>query len=178
VNNPPVEHLDVLIVGAGLSGIGAAVHLQNEAPTKKFAIIEGRDNLGGTWDLFRYPGIRSDSDMYTLGYGFKPWTKERAIASGESILDYLWETVSENDLKCHIKFGHQVRRAEWSSESSLWTVQLDHLGETLTITVSYRISRDANVSRGPSSIPSTGLPISTTPTRTWSWSDRARLPSR
>jgi cation diffusion facilitator CzcD-associated flavoprotein CzcO len=137
VSKSLVEHLDVLIVGAGLSGIGAAVHLQNEAPTKKFAIIEGRDNLGGTWDLFRYPGIRSDSDMYTLGYGFKPWTKERAIASGDSILDYLWETVSEHDLKRHIKFGHQVRRAEWSSDSSLWTVQIDHLGETMTITCSF-----------------------------------------
>ncbi len=137
MSNPLVEHLDVLIVGAGLSGIGAAVHLQNEAPTKKFAIIEGRDNLGGTWDLFRYPGIRSDSDMYTLGYGFKPWTKERAIASGDSILDYLWETVSEHDLKRHIRFGRQVRHAEWSSEAGLWTVQIDHLGETVSITCNF-----------------------------------------
>lgn len=132
-----VEHLDVLIVGAGLSGIGAAVHLQEKAPNKNFAIIEARDNLGGTWDLFRYPGIRSDSDMYTLGYGFKPWTKERAIASGDSILDYLWETVSEHDLKRHIKFGYQVRRAEWSSEAAVWTVHIDHLGESLSITCNF-----------------------------------------
>ncbi len=137
MSKPGIEHFDVLIVGAGLSGIGAAVHLQKGAPDKRFAIIEGRDNLGGTWDLFRYPGIRSDSDMYTLGYGFKPWTKERAIASGDSILDYLWETVSEHDLKRHITFGHQVRRAEWSSETARWTIQVDHLGETLTITAGF-----------------------------------------
>ncbi|TCN53379.1 cation diffusion facilitator CzcD-associated flavoprotein CzcO [Rhodococcus sp. SMB37] len=131
------EHLDVLIVGAGLSGIGAAVHLKKESPNQKLAIIEGRDNLGGTWDLFRYPGIRSDSDMYTLGYGFKPWTKERAIANGESILDYLWETVSENELKQHIRFGHHVRRAEWSSEAQVWTVTVVHLGETFDITCKF-----------------------------------------
>jgi cation diffusion facilitator CzcD-associated flavoprotein CzcO len=137
VTKPGIEHLDVLIVGAGLSGIGAAVHLQKESPNQKFAIIEGRDNLGGTWDLFRYPGIRSDSDMYTLGYGFKPWTKERAIASGDSILDYLWETVSEHDLKRHIRFGHQVRRAEWSSDSAVWTVQIEHLGQIFDITCKF-----------------------------------------
>jgi monooxygenase len=137
VSKPDVEHLDVLIVGAGLSGIGAAAYLQKESSTKKFAIIEARDNIGGTWDLFRYPGIRSDSDMYTLGYGFKPWTKERAIASGDLILDYLWETVAEHDLKRHIKFGHQVLRAEWSSEDAVWTVQVDHLGESVSITCNF-----------------------------------------
>jgi monooxygenase len=134
---PGTEHFDVLIVGAGLSGIGAAVHLQQQSPGRTFTILEGRDNLGGTWDLFRYPGIRSDSDMYTLGYGFKPWTETKSIASGASILNYLWDTVAEHDLKRHIRFGQQVKRAEWSSETNTWMVSIEHLGETLTLTCNF-----------------------------------------
>jgi monooxygenase len=136
-SGPGTEHFDVLIVGAGLSGIGAAVHLQQQSPGRTFAILEGRDNLGGTWDLFRYPGIRSDSDMYTLGYAFKPWTEDKSIASGASILNYLWDAVSEHDLKRHIRFGQQVRRAEWSSQTNTWTVSIEHLGEMLTLTCSF-----------------------------------------
>src|SRR5690606_11695203 len=107
------EHFDVLIVGAGLSGIGAAYHLQKNCPGKTFAILEGRDSIGGTWDLFRYPGIRSDSDMYTLGYSFKPWTEAKAIADGPSILKYVRETASENGIDRHIRFGHMVKHASW-----------------------------------------------------------------
>ena len=116
--------LDVLIVGAGLSGIGAAVHLTKRCPGKSFAIVEARERLGGTWDLFRYPGIRSDSDMYTLGYNFKPWTARRAIADAPSILEYLNETVDEYGLQDKILFNHKVIDANWSSEEALWTVSL------------------------------------------------------
>ena len=116
------EHLDVLIVGAGISGIGGAVHLQDRCPDKSFAILEGRPDIGGTWDLFRYPGVRSDSDMHTLGFRFKPWRHERSIADGPVILDYLRETVTEHDLIDHIRFGHRVESAEWSSERARWTV--------------------------------------------------------
>src|SRR5580765_1460539 len=112
---PVPEHLDVLIVGAGISGIGAAVHLRKHSPDQSFVILESRDDLGGTWDLFRYPGVRSDSDMFTLGYAFKPWTQEKSIASGESIRGYLGETVDDHDLRSHIRFGHQVVQADWSS---------------------------------------------------------------
>ncbi|WP_417595321.1 flavin-containing monooxygenase [Parasphingorhabdus sp.] len=120
------EILDVLIVGAGLSGIGAAVHLTKRCPGKSFAIVEGRERLGGTWDLFRYPGIRSDSDMYTLGYNFKPWTARRAIADAPSILNYLNETVEEYGLQDKIHFNRKVVDASWSSENALWTVSLQH----------------------------------------------------
>ena len=120
------EILDILIVGAGLSGIGAAVHLTKRCPGKSFAIVEARERLGGTWDLFKYPGIRSDSDMYTLGYNFKPWTARRAIADAPSILNYLHETVEEYDLQDKILFNHKVVDANWSSEEALWTVSLQH----------------------------------------------------
>ncbi|MEY2884440.1 MAG: hypothetical protein RL490_2164 [Pseudomonadota bacterium] len=113
---------DVLIVGAGLSGIGAAVHLQRDCPDRTFALLEGRDAIGGTWDLFRYPGIRSDSDMYTLGYRFKPWREAKAIADGPSIRNYIQETAAEHDLDRHIRFGHKVRAASWSSADAQWTV--------------------------------------------------------
>src|ERR1700710_1413523 len=92
----PLEHVDVLIIGAGLSGIGAGHQIAEKFPDKTFAILESRDRLGGTWDLFRYPGVRSDSDMHTLGYRFRPWTKAKSIADGPSILEYLQETAQEN----------------------------------------------------------------------------------
>lgn len=117
-----IEHFDVLIVGAGLSGVGAAYHLQTECPGKSFAILEGRNAIGGTWDLFRYPGIRSDSDMYTLGYAFKPWKEAKAIADGPSILNYVRETAAENGIDKHIRFGHRVTSAAWSSTSAYWTI--------------------------------------------------------
>ena len=118
-----VEHFDVLIVGAGLSGIGAGVHLQQKCPGKSYAILEGRARLGGTWDLFRYPGIRSDSDMFTLGYSFKPWTEAKAIADGPSILRYITETAREHGIDRHIRLQHKVIRAAWSSADARWTVE-------------------------------------------------------
>ncbi|MDB4991481.1 MAG: flavin-binding family monooxygenase [Myxococcaceae bacterium] len=117
--------VDVLIVGAGLSGIGAAYHLQARCPHKTYAIIEGRADLGGTWDLFRYPGIRSDSDMYTLGYSFKPWTNAKAIADGPSILRYVRETAREYGIDKHIRFEQRVTRASWSSADASWTVEIE-----------------------------------------------------
>ena len=117
-----MEHLDVLVVGAGISGIGAGYHLQTKCPGRTYAIFEGREALGGTWDLFRYPGIRSDSDMFTLGFSFKPWTQAKAIADGPSILNYLQETAQQFDIQRHIRFRHQVTSAAWDSTRSLWTV--------------------------------------------------------
>ncbi len=117
-----LRYVDVLIIGAGISGIGAAYHLQRDCPNKSYAILEGRTALGGTWDLFRYPGIRSDSDMYTLGYSFKPWQEQKAIADGPSILKYLEETADENHIREKIQFHHQVKSAAWSSDRSRWTV--------------------------------------------------------
>lgn len=124
-----MDHVDVLIVGAGLSGIGAAYHLRKHCPGKTFAILEGREASGGTWDLFRYPGIRSDSDMYTLGYAFKPWKAAKAIADGPSILSYVRETATENDIDRHIRFNHRVKRASWSSQTATWTVEAEHDGQ-------------------------------------------------
>lgn len=103
------EYFDVLIIGAGLSGIGAACHLKKNSPDKTFAILEGRDAIGGTWDLFRYPGIRSDSDMFTLGYTFKPWTNRKGIADGADIRDYIREAAAEHQVVPHIRFGHKIR---------------------------------------------------------------------
>src|SRR5579871_4830926 len=117
------EHFDVLIVGAGLSGIGAAHHLMRRCPQKSYAILEGRGAIGGTWDLFRYPGIRSDSDMYTMGYSFRPWTNPKAIADGPSILRYIRDTAREAGIDQHIRFNHWVTRANWSSADALWTVE-------------------------------------------------------
>ncbi len=115
------NHFDVLIVGAGLSGVGAAVHLQTHCPTKSYAILEGRATMGGTWDLFRYPGVRSDSDMYTLGYSFRPWTQAKALADGASILDYVRQTATAYGVDPHIRYNHWVERARWSSADSRWT---------------------------------------------------------
>lgn len=116
------EHHDVIVVGAGISGIGAAYHLQKLCSDRTFTILEGRSDIGGTWDLFRYPGIRSDSDMHTLGYSFKPWTAEKSIADGPAIMAYLRETVEEFNIRQHIRFNHKVVRAEWDSTSATWTV--------------------------------------------------------
>src|SRR6185437_4784009 len=132
-----VEHFEVVIVGAGLSGIGAAYHLQTECPGKTYAILEGRDAIGGTWDLFRYPGIRSDSDMYTLGYCFKPWTNAKAIADGPSIRTYVRETAAENGIDKHIRFHHQVKRASWSSDEARWTVDAETAGRAVRFTCNF-----------------------------------------
>jgi monooxygenase len=120
-----MEHFDVLIVGAGLSGVGAAAHLRMECPEKSFAILEGRAAMGGTWDLFRYPGIRSDSDMYTLGYRFRPWRDPKAIADGPAILKYIRETATEFALDEKIRYNHRVRHAAWSSDEARWTVEAE-----------------------------------------------------
>lgn len=119
------EHVDVVVVGAGISGIDAAYHLQTMCPDRSYTVLEGRDRLGGTWDLFRYPGIRSDSDMYTLGFGFKPWTAEKSIADGQSILGYLDETARENGIDRHIRYGHRVVAAAWDSADAVWTVTVE-----------------------------------------------------
>lgn len=134
-----VAHTDVLIVGAGISGIGAAWHLQDKCPSKTYTILEGRDAIGGTWDLFRYPGIRSDSDMYTLGYSFKPWEGEKAIADGDSIRDYVRSTAKDNNIEEHIQFGIKVLSSAWSSVDAKWTVHAlqKETGEELNFTCNY-----------------------------------------
>ncbi|HEV7773872.1 MAG TPA: NAD(P)/FAD-dependent oxidoreductase [Conexibacter sp.] len=136
---PTTEHLDVLIVGAGLSGIGAACHLQTDSPGKSYAILEGRERSGGTWDLFQYPGIRSDSDMFTLGYRFKPWTEAKAIADGPSILSYIRETAREYGVEEKIRYQRRAVRADWSSADARWTVEVQRTdtGETEQLTCSF-----------------------------------------
>ncbi|WP_067562738.1 flavin-containing monooxygenase [Nocardia acidivorans] len=134
------EHVDVLIVGAGLSGIGAAHHLQTAFPWRTYAILEMREGIGGTWDLFRYPGIRSDSDMFTLGYRFRPWLGDKAIADGDSILNYVRETAADAGIDKHIRYRHRVLDAEWSSAQNRWTVTAEHDGETVTITANFLFS--------------------------------------
>jgi len=136
---PPMEtqHFDVMIVGAGLSGIGAAYHLQKQSPGKSYVILEGREAIGGTWDLFRYPGIRSDSDMFTLGYSFKPWTEQKAIADGPSIRNYVNETARENGIDEHIRFKHQVKRAAWSSQDERWMIEAEHDGALKRFTAKF-----------------------------------------
>lgn len=135
----PLEHLDVLIVGAGLSGVGAACHLRAECPGKSFAIVESRDAIGGTWDLFRYPGIRSDSDMFTLGYSFRPWTEPKAIADGPSILRYIRDTARDHGVEQRIRFNQRVVRAAWSSADARWTVDVQRTdtGETHQLTCGF-----------------------------------------
>jgi cation diffusion facilitator CzcD-associated flavoprotein CzcO len=134
-----MEHVDVLIVGAGLSGIGAGYHLQKNCPRKSYAILEAREAIGGTWDLFRYPGIRSDSDMYTLGYSFRPWGDAKAIADGPAILSYVRDTASENGIDEKIRFQHRVVRAEWSTDEARWTVEADRTDthETVHLTCDF-----------------------------------------
>jgi len=129
------EYFDVVIVGAGLSGIGAARQLQDECPDRRYVILEGRESMGGTWDLFRYPGIRSDSDMYTFGYEFKPWTEGKAIADGPSILNYIKETACEADVDRNIRYRHTVTSARWSSEYATWTIEAHAAGNDDTVTI-------------------------------------------
>lgn len=119
------EHLDVVIVGAGLSGIGAACHLEDHCPNKTYAVLESRHALGGTWDLFRYPGIRSDSDMHTLGFSFKPWKARKSIADGPSIRDYMTETVADYGIEKSIRYHHALGRAEWSTANKRWTLDIE-----------------------------------------------------
>ena len=133
----PTEHFDVVIIGAGLSGVGAAHHLQTNCPDRSYVILEGRQAIGGTWDLFRYPGIRSDSDMYTLGYAFKPWTEAKAIADGPSILKYVRDTAKDEGIESHIRFGHLVRNASWSSDDALWTVESQVDGKPVQVTCQF-----------------------------------------
>jgi cation diffusion facilitator CzcD-associated flavoprotein CzcO len=131
------EHFSVLIVGAGLSGIGAAHHLQSAFPRRSYAILEARDCIGGTWDLFRYPGVRSDSDMQTLGYRFRPWKQAKAIADGPAILEYVRETATEAGIDRHIRFGHRVVRAAWSSQKARWTVDAVHDSRPVRFTANF-----------------------------------------
>jgi cation diffusion facilitator CzcD-associated flavoprotein CzcO len=119
-----MSHFDVVIVGAGLSGIGAAVHLQKHCPGKTYTILESRGAVGGTWDLYRYPGIRSDSDMHTLGYNFKPWLNAKAIADGPSILEYVNEAADEHDVRKNIRFDSPLSSAKWSTEDARWTLEI------------------------------------------------------
>jgi cation diffusion facilitator CzcD-associated flavoprotein CzcO len=133
------EHVDVLIIGAGLSGIGAAARLRMQCPGKTFAILEARDAIGGTWDLFRYPGVRSDSDMFTLGYAFRPWKEPKTLADAPAILSYVRETANEYGVDERIRFNHRVVRADWSSDASRWTVEAQRTdtGETARFVCSF-----------------------------------------
>ncbi|CAA9220946.1 MAG: Monooxygenase EthA (EC [uncultured Blastococcus sp.] len=133
------EHVDVIVVGAGLSGIGAACHLQEECPGKTYVVLESRAAIGGTWDLFRYPGVRSDSDMFTLGYAFRPWKDSTSIADGSDIRKYIQDTAREYQVEKNIRFHHQVLSADWSSEAARWTVtaRRSDTGETVQLTCSW-----------------------------------------
>jgi monooxygenase len=136
------EHVDVLVVGAGISGVGAACRLQNECPGRTFAVLEARAVIGGTWDLFRFPGIRSDSDMWTLSYPFQPWSGSQAIADGAAILEYIRNTAREHDIEKKIRFNHRVVGAEWSSADARWTVDVEGVdtGDTFQMTCNFLYS--------------------------------------
>jgi cation diffusion facilitator CzcD-associated flavoprotein CzcO len=136
------EHLDVLIVGAGLSGIGAGHYIQTETPWASYAIFEARDAIGGTWDLFRYPGVRSDSDMFTLGYSFRPWNDDQAMADGASILRYIEDTAAEEGIDRHIRLQHRIVRADWSTLDARWRVTAERTGtgETVELTCGFLFS--------------------------------------
>ena len=132
------EHFDVVVVGAGISGIGTGYHLQDKCPDRTYVILEGREAMGGTWDLFRYPGIRSDSDMHTLGFAFHPWTRAKSIADGPSIRDYVNETAVEYGIDRHIRYKHHVKSAAWSTEDARWTVEATGAdGEPVTFTCNF-----------------------------------------
>jgi cation diffusion facilitator CzcD-associated flavoprotein CzcO len=140
-----VEHFDVLIMGAGLSGIGAAHHLQHNCPKKRYVILEQRERIGGTWDLFRYPGIRSDSDMLTMGYSFRPWTNPKAISPGDNIRDYIADTAREEGIDRNIRFGHEIKSAAWCSKEARWNVTAkrklpDGSNEQVTLTCNFLLS--------------------------------------
>jgi monooxygenase len=139
------EHFDVLIMGAGLSGIDAAYHLQKLCPNKSYIILEQRERIGGTWDLFRYPGIRSDSDMLTMGYSFRPWTHPKAISPGDNIRDYIADTARDEGIDRNIRFRHVIKRASWSSQEAKWTVEAvrqssDGRDEPVTLTCNFLFS--------------------------------------
>jgi monooxygenase len=141
----PFEHFDILIVGAGLSGIAAAHHLREECPNKTFVILENRAAIGGTWDLFRYPGVRSDSDMFTMAYAFRPWTSPKAISDGHVIREYITDTARQEGIDKHIRFHHKVVGAKWSSEHARWTVEAsrklpDGREEPVTVTCNFLFS--------------------------------------
>lgn len=140
-----MEYFDVLIMGAGLSGIGAAHHLQKFCPKKSYVILEQRERIGGTWDLFRYPGIRSDSDMLTMGYSFRPWTSPKAISPGEDIREYITAAARDEGIDHKIRFRHRILRAAWSSEAAKWTVDSvgtlpDGREEPVTLTCNFLFS--------------------------------------
>ena len=137
-----MEHLDVLVVGAGLSGIGAGHYLQTDCPWARYAIFEARGSIGGTWDLFRYPGIRSDSDMFTLGYSFRPWDGEKSIADGASILQYIKDTAAVEGIDQHIRFHHRIVSADWSTADGAWhvTAERTDTGETVHLTAGFVFS--------------------------------------
>jgi len=130
-------HKDVIVIGAGISGIAAGYNLKKSCPNKSFSILEGRDSIGGTWDLFKYPGIRSDSDMHTLGFRFKPWIHDKSIADGPSIMEYLHETIDEYRLKDNILLNHKVTSANWNSEKSLWELKINDKDELLDMTCNF-----------------------------------------
>lgn len=131
------EFVDVVIIGAGISGISAAWHLQGQNPDKSYAILERRDKLGGTWDLFKYPGIRSDSDMYTLGFHFKPWATDQSIADGASIWNYLNEAATESGIDKHIRYGHKVVAANWSDADNHWELTIERDGERTALNAGF-----------------------------------------
>ena len=124
------QHINTLIIGAGISGIGTAVHLKNKSPNRDFLILERRDRMGGTWSFFKYPGIRSDSDMSTFGFAFKPWREDKVLAQADEICNYLEDTISEFNLADKIKFNHSVKAANWNSDKQLWELQIENNGTT------------------------------------------------